>query len=134
MKFIDNIDKSKFDEFVLKHSNTSFMQSSTWGEFENKTINRKDYYLGLVDDKDNIVCAGMFLKKDLLLGYSYLYCPRGFIIDYKDKELLKEFTNELYKYCKSKKILFVKIDPEVKEMAMDLLKVVAKTNLEYPLF
>ena len=26
------------------------------------------------------------------------------------------------------------IDPEVKEMAMDLLKVVAKTNLEYPLF
>lgn len=26
------------------------------------------------------------------------------------------------------------IDPEVKEMAMDLLKVIAKTNLEYPLF
>ena len=120
MKFIDNIDKSKFDEFVLKHSNISFMQSSTWGEFENKTINRKDYYLGLVDDKDNIVCAGMFLKKELLLGYSYLYCPRGFIIDYKNKELLKEYTDELYNYCKSKKILFIKIDPEVKLHDLDI--------------
>ena len=33
-------------------------------------------------------------------SYYYAYCPKGFIIDYEDSDLLKRFTNNLKKYYK----------------------------------
>ena len=111
MKFISNINEEKYEEFMKKNDFAHFMQSYRWGKFQEKATNRKAYYLGVVDDKDNLLFACMGLKKKLYFGYSYLYLPRAFCIDYKDKELLEFFIKEVKKFSKQEKIIFLKIDP-----------------------
>ena len=113
MKFITDIDKKKYDKFVKNHEKSHFLQSYAWGEFSNKARKLIPHYVGLVDDKEKIICATLLLQKKLPLGYSYFYAPRGYIIDFWDNDLLKEFTNEIVKYTKSKKGIFIKIDPDI---------------------
>jgi hypothetical protein len=66
------------------------------------------------DNKGNLLCAALFLEKSLPLGYKYIYSPRGFVIDFNDKKLLKKFTEELKSYMKKNKIIYIKIDPDIK--------------------
>ena len=113
MKFITDIDKKKYDTFVKKHEKSHFLQSYSWGEFSYKARNLVPHYVGLVDNKERLVCATLLLQKKLPLGYSYFYAPRGYVIDFWDNELLKEFTEEIVKYTKAKKGIFIKIDPDI---------------------
>ena len=100
MKFISNINEEKYEEFMKKNDFAHFMQSYRWGKFQEKATKRKAYYLGVVDDKDNLLFACMGLKKNLYLGYSYLYLPRAFCTDYKNKDLLEFFIKEIKNFCK----------------------------------
>ena len=47
------------------------------------------------------------------------YSPRGFLIDYNNKELLKKFTEEIKKYAKTENAIFIKIDPFVEYQEHD---------------
>ena len=113
MNFIENIEKERYEEFVKKHPKSHFLQSYAWGEFAKKEKNLTPHYVGLENDKHQLVAATLLLEKHLPLGYSYLYAPRGYVIDFKDYELLKTFTEEIKKYAKKKKAIFVKIDPDI---------------------
>lgn len=112
MKFIENIDKDRYEEFVKNHPKSHFLQSYAWGEFAKLEKNLFPHYVGLLDETDNIVASSLLLEKKLPLGFSYLYAPRGYVIDFNDKELLNTFTSELKKYAKKKKAIFIKIDPD----------------------
>ncbi len=112
MEFISDLKKDEYEEFVQNSKFNHFMQSYDFGQI------RKDkgfipHYVGL-KDKGKIVCSALLLEKKLILGYSYLYSPRGYVIDFNDKKLVEEFTGELKKYAKSIKAIFIKIDPGVK--------------------
>ena len=48
------------------------------------------------------------------------YSPRGFLIDYHDFNLLKEFTEEVKKFAKVKGGIFIKIDPYVMYKQRDI--------------
>ena len=85
MQFVSDVKKKDFDSFVLSHSNVSFMQSSTWGEFWSKEMNRKPYYVGIVDKKKKLVAAALLFKKELPFGLCYFYSPRGMILDSQNK-------------------------------------------------
>lgn len=113
MNFIENIEKERYEEFVKKHPKSHFLQSYAWGEFAKKEKNLTPHYVGLENDKQQLVAATLLLEKHLPLGYSYLYAPRGYVINFKDYELLKTFTEEIKKYAKKKKAIFVKIDPDI---------------------
>lgn len=113
MNFIENIEKERYEEFVKKHPKSHFLQSYAWGEFAKKEKNLTPHYVGLENDKHQLVAATLLLEKHLPLGYCYLYAPRGYVIDFKDYELLKTFTEEIKKYAKKKKAIFVKIDPDI---------------------
>ena len=113
MNFIENIEKERYEEFVKKHPKSHFLQSYAWGEFAKKEKNLTPHYVGLENDKHQLVAAALLLEKHLPLGYCYLYAPRGYVIDFKDYELLKIFTEEIKKYAKKKKAIFVKIDPDI---------------------
>lgn len=119
MKFNSKLEKKDYEKYIKSHSNISFMQSSIWGEFQSKTMARQPYYVGIVDKHNNILCASLLLKKDLPFGYCYFYAPRGVIIDYKNKGLLEIFTEELKKWSKEEKAIFIKIDPEFKLHDLD---------------
>ena len=112
MKFITNIEKDKFDEFVVNSGKPHFLQSYNWGEFARREKNLIPHYVGL-EDGGKLIATAMILEKKLPLNMCYFYIPRGFILDYNNKELLKIFTKELKKYAKKCNAVFIKIDPDL---------------------
>ena len=112
MKFVTNIDKAKFDEFVVKSGKPHFLQSYNWGEFSRLEKGLIPHYVGLEKNK-KLVATAMILEKKLPLNRSYFYIPRGFIVDYTNTELVNTFTKELKKYAKKYKAIFIKMDPDL---------------------
>ncbi len=128
MQFITNIDRKKYEKFVSKNPKSHFLQSSTWGDFSEKNNNRIPHYVGLVDDNNNLVAAALLLQKKLKFGYSYFYAPRGYVMDFDNFELLEAFTQELRKYAKEQKAIFIKIDPDIKLQDLDSEGNIIETN------
>lgn len=117
MNFIENLKEEEFSSFVSNHEKGHFLQSYEWGEVS-KLKGWIPFYVGL-KDKDNLVATALLLKKCLPLGYSYFYIPRGYVMDYADKELLKIFTEHINNFTKKHKSLFFKIDPDIKLHTID---------------
>ena len=113
MKFIENVDKNKYINFTDNHPKSHFLQSYAWGEFCRKIKGQIPYYVGMEDDNNNLVATSLILLKKTPLGYSYGYSPRGFIIDYSNHELIKEFSDYLRKFMIDKKIIYIKFDPDI---------------------
>lgn len=59
---------------------------------------------------NKIIAASLILiiKKN---GFKYAYAPKGYLLDYKNIEVLKEFSNHLKKYLSKKGIMGIKINP-----------------------
>ena len=111
---LKNIEKDKFDKYVENHKEKShFLQSLAWGEFAKIKKNLTPHYLGLVDENDEILGATLLLEKKLPMKFTYFYAPRGFVIDYNNKDLVKTMTKKVVEYIKPKKAIFLKIDPDL---------------------
>lgn len=111
---LKNIEKEKFDDYVVNHPTKShFLQSTEWGELCKVKKNLTPYYLGLVNEEDEIVGSVLLLQKHLPLNLCYFYAPRGFVLDYNKKEIVKIMTEKIVNFAKSKKAIFVKIDPDI---------------------
>lgn len=106
-KFKTNIDRNEFDEFVRAFPNTNFMQYSSWAKIKSSW---ESILVGLYKD-DKLVAVSLILKRVLPFKYKLYYCPRGFVLDYLDKDVLKEFTNHIYNLAKKDKAIVIKIDP-----------------------
>ena len=74
---------------------------------------------GDASKKGELVATALLLKKHLFKGYSYFYIPRGFTMDYSDRELLKFMTESIDKFCRKHKSLYFKIDPDIKLHTID---------------
>lgn len=107
---LKEIKASELDEFVYNSSYSHFMQTSAWGDVS-KSRGYTPIYLGLFDN-DKLVGTALLLKKKVL-NYSTYYCPRGFVLDYSNKELIKEMINNLKKYVKDNGGLYFKINPSL---------------------
>ncbi len=113
MKLVE-LKETDYEKFITEHKEKShFLQSYIWGEFSKKKKKLTPYYLGLENKNQQIVATALLLQKKLPLGYSYFYSPRGFMIDYLDKDLLSELTHKIKDYIKPKKAIFLKIDPPI---------------------
>jgi len=63
---LKTVEKKLFDKFVNTHKTKShFLQSLSWGEFAKIKKNLTPHYLGLVNEKDEIVAATLLLEKKL---------------------------------------------------------------------
>ncbi len=107
------LNEETYENYLKKHKKAHFLQSYSWGELSKIKKNLTPYYLGLVDDQKNILGTALLLQKHLPMNYCYFYCPRGYVIDYENEELLENMTKEIIKFAKSKKAIFVKIDPDL---------------------
>lgn len=109
---LTEISKEEFKKFADKHPQITFHQTEEWANLK-KQNNWTSHYIGLTNNK-KIVAAALLLGKELpIIKKKMFYSPRGFLIDYNDYELLKEFTKEIKKYIKEKNGIFIKIDPYV---------------------
>ena len=111
---LEELNEERYENFVRENKYKShFLQSYAWGEFAKVKKGLTPYYLGLVDENNNIVAGTLLLQKHLPLKLSYFYAPRGFVLNYLDKDVFNEMTKEVIKYIKNKKAIFLKIDPDI---------------------
>lgn len=111
---LKTIDKEEYDNYVRNHQYKShFLQSLSWGEFAKVKKNLTPHYLGLTTEDNQLVAATLLLEKHLPMNMCYLYAPRGFVIDFNKKELLKTMTKKVVEFAKTRKAIFVKIDPDI---------------------
>ena len=112
MNFVENIEKEEFENFVSNHpTKAHFMQSYYWGEVQ-KNKNFKPYYVGLKKNNE-LVATALILEKKIFKNIGYLYCPRGFVTDYSNSEIVEKFLEELKKFTKRKKAIFLRLDPDI---------------------
>lgn len=102
----------EFEDFVDKSPLGSHYQSINYALLMSEV--GYDYeIIGFVDNYDQIHAASLILIKKINHIFKYGYAPKGFIIDYFNKKLLKEFTNALIEYYHKKRFIFIKINPEI---------------------
>ena len=110
MQFVE-IEEEEFREFLNKHPLKTFLQTPEVGELRRRhgrTIN----YVAVKKGK-KILCATMLTSRVRRFGKKEFYSPRGFLIDFKNKELLSFFVDNLKKYIKEKSGYVLRIDPYV---------------------
>ena len=120
------LNEKEYKEFIEKN-NAHFLQSYEWGQISKKR-GLIPFYLGLKDKE--IKATALLLKKNMPLGYSYFYIPRGYTIDYNNLELLKIFTLKIKEFSKKHKAIFFRIDPDIKLHTIDsnALKIEGENN------
>lgn len=118
--FVTKVSEEKFNLFVEKFRHSTIHQSIEWGKFKSK-YNWSMELIGLENDRNELEAAAMLLKKKIPVINKYIiYAPRGFILDYTNKNILKKFTVELKKYAKKTKAVFITLDPTIKLKQRDL--------------
>ena len=105
--FTSNLDKKKYDNFVLEYSMSSFMQEYNWSNIKD---NWKHFHCGLFKD-DKLVGVCLVLVKNIIKNINMFYIPRGYLIDFTNFEDLNEMTKNIKKLAKENKAYMVKIDP-----------------------
>lgn len=112
MEFIEEIGKNEYEEFVSNNKHKShFLQSYLWGKFNEKQFKIKVHFVG-VKKSNELIVTMMLLEKKLPFGFSYLYAPRGPVMNLEDKETLTFLINNVKIFAKKIKAIFVKFDPD----------------------
>lgn len=105
---LTNIEFIQFTEY--------FNQSSVYQTPEYAmSMSKQNYdtlYLGMINSQNEIVAASVILI-EMLGKFLYAYAPRGFLIDYNNEELVKEFSTLIKKHLRKKNIIAIKISPMI---------------------
>ncbi len=108
MKFRE-LTEDEYKKFLDKHPLKNFLQTPSIAHIRKKS-GCDIYYVGV--EKDGKIIAGSFISaKPTHFKQKEFYAPRGLLVDYKDKETLTFFVEELKKFIKKRKGYLLKIDP-----------------------
>ena len=116
MEFIE-LTREEFSKIQNKFPNSTFYQTIEWANIKEQN-DWQTSFLG-VKKQDKIIAACLLLSKKILYTEKLYYSPRGFLIDYHDKELLDFFINNIIKYIKQRNGFALKIDPLIEYVHHD---------------
>ena len=115
---LKEINKKEFFDFCNTHQTNNFHQSRQWAEYK-RLDGWHTYFVGL-DQNGKIKAAAMLLSKEIpIIKRRVFYAPYGFIINYKDLELVRSFTKHITEFINNKKAIFVKIKPYLSLKELD---------------
>ena len=117
MQIINIDNQEQLNGFVGSQKHSQFLQAWQWGEFHKK-VSGLVVRLG-VEDNGKIIAAVTVIKKELPMGKSYFYCPRGPIIDCEIesqncKGALELLFDEIKKIAPYEGVMFLRLDPVFK--------------------
>lgn len=108
-QFKVNISNEQHDAFVKTHPLCNLLQSSSWAKVKD---NWKHEIVGVYEE-DELIASASVLIKSLPLGYTMMYIPRGPIMDYENERLINFYFQEMKKWARQYKCLFIKMDPGI---------------------
>ena len=119
--FDENIQKEEWMEFATTPGvKTHFLGSWAWGEVQT-TRGWIPSHVGVRESEGgSLIATALVLKKPLYAGYSYFYIPRGFTMDWSNRELLAFITKSIADFGKKHKAVFFKTDPDIKLRTLDI--------------
>lgn len=106
-EFKTDIDVLEYNKFISIYSMAPVTQDYRWAKVKD---NWDSTLCALYKDK-KIVGTGLLLIKKFPFNLKMIYSPKGFLIDYTNKEYLREFTRGIKEYAKRIRAFVVKIDP-----------------------
>jgi len=114
-KILSKSDEKKWDNFLINHPLSSIFQTSNWGHFQEKIPYRGKCWIIALYDNGKIVGGTLLVLQKMAKGYSWLYSPRGPILDYQNPQIAKiqmeALLNIIKKIAKEEKSVFYRIDP-----------------------
>ena len=106
MKIIE-LTETQFKNYSKMHSSRNYFQTV---EYANIKSDYTRYYLGFINENnDTLMGAALILEKSigkLKIGY----VPGGFLIDYDNDNLFKDFIITLKAYLKEKKYVYLNVE------------------------
>ncbi|MEX0616742.1 MAG: peptidoglycan bridge formation glycyltransferase FemA/FemB family protein [Candidatus Woykebacteria bacterium] len=112
LKVAEITDKQIWEKFSLEARPNTFLQSWNWGVF-NESIGRKIFRLGIFDN-DNLAAIALLVKHETKVG-SYLYCPRGPVLKWKNSKILNPLLEAIKETARREEAIFIKMDPLLAE-------------------
>ena len=117
MKFT-NLTATEFGSFVDQMPDSHFTQMV--GNYNLKIAEGTETHLvGVKDNDNNVIAACLLTAVPVMKFFKYFYSNRGPVIDYDNKELVYYFFNELSKYVKKHRCLYLRVDPYMAYQYLD---------------
>lgn len=116
--YIKELTNAEFNLFTDSYPYFSIYQTSEYGFIMN-TQNYTSVFLGLIDNERIVAASLILIEKDGI--FKYAYAPKGFLIDYSNKELVEQFTNLVKEYLGKRKIMAIKINPMIIKSSYDYI-------------
>jgi peptidoglycan pentaglycine glycine transferase (the first glycine) len=100
-----------WNEFIIKSPNGNLRQTTFWGEIKELTGWIPHYYFV---ERDGEICALALVQERRipLSPKALLYCCRGPVVDWYDKEACEKLFAGLKEVIKQKNSLLLRVDPE----------------------
>lgn len=127
-RLLDENEKEYYNAFLEQSPKGHIMQTWEWGEVKRKTGWKPLRLIVECSSSSRPAAAVLLLKRNLpLTGKSFLYAPRGPVLDLTNQELFYYLLQEIKRIAKSENAVFLKIDPDVK-VGSELEKFLAANN------
>ncbi len=110
MEFLE-ITEEEYTKFWENHPLKTFLSSPKISKLREKS-NWKTYYVGVKDGKE-LVAASMLFSHARHFGVSEFYSPRGFLLDFNNKELVEFMTKNVKDFVNKHNGYVLRIDPYV---------------------
>jgi lipid II:glycine glycyltransferase (peptidoglycan interpeptide bridge formation enzyme) len=110
---IIELNEEQFRSYSSIHSKRNYLQTVEYANMK-KEDGYEPLYLGFINEKDNLLAGTLILSKKLYNKYKYGFAPRGFLIDFSNKELLNTFTVKLKDYLKKKDFIYIRTNPSIR--------------------
>ena len=124
--YIKELTNAEFNSFTDSFNYSSIYQTSEYGFIMN-TQNYTSIFLGMIDEYNKIVAASLILIEKTNM-FKYAYAPKGYLIDYSNKELVIEFTRLIKEYLNKKKVMAIKINPMIVKSSYDYVTDTTNVN------
>ncbi len=109
MEFIETINPQEHDDFIKGHPLCNLLQTSKWALVKDNW----DHRIIGVKQNGTLIASAMVLIKQLPMGFTMMYIPRGPIMDYENGALIRFFFAHMKRWAKQYHCLFIKMDPGI---------------------
>lgn len=122
-RILKQSEENLWEEFIKTHPLSTIHQASAWGHFLAKISSRGKYWIIVLEEKNKIVGGTLLVRHALPRGYSWLYAPRGPLLDYNYTEKqMEELMSVIQKIAKEENAIFLRVDPPIIQRSGHLQK------------